>query len=289
MSAGGFTPTARKISSAGFTSALRKAVALAVAAWACSLGTPVLGWGPGAHARITAEAIETLPKGMKAYYKAHKLEIPSLSAEATTSEDAPERRFMADRIVPFPFADLPRTEAALQERFAEDAAKIGRLPWLIQESYARLVEAFRSGDKARILAESDTLGGYVADMSNPLALSDNSDGQKTGQHGLWVRFTTKLPEAMDKRLKLGPEAARFLDDPRGHVFAMAAAAYIWLDNLLYEEDLARRGQSGFGELYYESLERRAGQLLRARLDQAATDMGSYWFTAWTAAGRPELK
>ena len=263
--------------------------ALAVAAWACVPGTPALAWGPGVHARITSEAIETLPKGMKAYYKTHKLEIPLLSPEATIAEDAPERRFMADRIVPFPFTDLPRTEAALKERFPEDAAKIGRLPWLIQESYARLVEAFRSGDKARILAESDTLGGHVADMSNPLALSDNSDGQKTGQHGLWVRFTTKLPEAMDKRLKIGAEAARFLDDPKGQVFAMAAAAYIWLDNLLYEEDLARRGQSGYGELYYESLERRAGQLLRARLEQAATDAGSYWFTAWTAAGRPELK
>jgi hypothetical protein len=265
------------------------AVVVALAAWACAPDAPALAWGPGAHARITEEAIETLPKGMKAYYKTHKLEIPSLSAEATNAEDAPERRFMADRLVPFPFTDLPRTEAALQQRFPEDAAKIGRLPWLIQESYGRLVEAFRSGDKTRILAESDTLGAYVADMSNPLALSDNADGQKTGQHGLWVRFTTKFPEAMDKRLKLGAEAARFLDDPKGHVFAMATAAYIWLDNLLYEEDLAHRGQSGYGELYYESLERRAGALLRARLDQAATDVGSYWFTAWTAAGRPELK
>ena len=177
----------------------------------------------------------------------------------------------------------------MKERFADDAAKVGRLPWLVQESYARLVDAFRSGDKVKILAESDTLSGYVADMANPLALTENNDGQKTGQHGLWMRFGTRLHDAMDKRLKVGPEAARFLDDPNGHVFAMATAAYIWLDNILYEEDLARRGQSGFGELYYESLERRAGALLRARLEQAATDVGSYWFTAWTAAGRPELK
>jgi hypothetical protein len=263
--------------------------AIAVAAMACSFPAPALAWGPGAHARITSEAIDTLPKGLKPYYKAHRLEIPSLSPEGSTAEDAPERRFTADRLVPFPFTDLPRTEATLQERFPEGAGGVGRLPWLIQESYERLVEAFRSRDKARILAESDTLGGYVADMSNPLALSDNADGQKTGQHGLWVRFGTRLPEAMDKRLKMGPEAARFLDDPKGHVFAMTASAYIWLDNLLYEEELARRGQSGYGELYYESLERRAGPLLRARLDQAATDVGSYWFTAWTAAGRPELK
>lgn len=263
--------------------------AVAVAAMACAIPAPALAWGPGAHARITSEAIDTLPKGLKPYYKAHRLEIPSLSPEGSTAEDAPERRFAADRLVPFPFTDLPRTEAGLQQRFPEGAAGVGRLPWLIQEAYERLVEAFRSRDKARILAESDTIGGYVADMSNPLALSDNADGQKTGQHGLWVRFGTRLPEAMDKRLKMGPEAARFLDDPRGHVFAMAASAYIWLDNLLYEEELARRGQSGYGELYYESLERRAGPLLRARLDQAATDVGSYWYTAWTAAGRPELK
>ncbi len=263
--------------------------AAAVAAASLCLPGPAWAWGPGAHQRIISEAIETLPKGLKPYYKSHRLEIPSLSAEGSTAEDAPERRFTADRLVPFPFTDLPRTEAALLARYPEDAARIGRLPWLIQESYDRLVEAFRSGDKTRILAESDTLGGYVADMSNPLALSDNADGQKTGQHGLWVRFSTKLPEAMDKRLKMGPEAARFLDDPKGHVFAMATAAYVWLDNLVYEEDLAHRGQSGYSELYYESLERRAGGLLRARLDQAATDVGSYWFTAWTAAGRPELK
>jgi hypothetical protein len=270
-------------------SAVARLSAFAVAAWACTLGTPAWAWGPGAHARITSEAIESLPKGMKAFYKAHKLEIPSLSAEATNEEDGPERRFMADRIAPFPFTDFPRTEAAVKERFPDADTRVGRLPWLIHESYAALVEAFRSGDKTRILAASDTLGGYVADMSNPLALTENADGQKTGQHGLWIRFSSKLPEAMDKRLKLGAEAARFLDDPKGQVFAIGAFSYIWVDNLLYEEELAKRGQSGYGELYYESLERRAGNLLRARLDQAATDVGSYWYTAWTSAGRPELK
>lgn len=271
------------------TSSLVKRLGVMAIAAAASAGFagPAEAWGPGAHARITTEAIETLPRGLKAYYKAHRLEIPSLSAEGSTAEDAPERRFLVDRLLPFPFADLPRAEPALKERFPE--ASIGRLPWLVQESYARLVDAFRSGDKVRILAESDTVAAYVADLSNPLALSDNFDGQKTGQHGLWVRFGTKLPEAMDKRLKLGAEAARFLDDPKGQVFAIAAGSYIWLDNLLYEEELAKRGQSGYGELYYESLEQRAGQLLRARLAHAATDVGSYWFTAWTAAGRPELK
>jgi len=37
------------------------------------------------------------------------------------------------------------------------------------------------------------------------------------------------------------------------------------------------------------LEQRTGRILRDRLSQAAGDVGSCWYTAWTAAGRPELK
>lgn len=247
-------------------------------------------WGPMVHQRVTSEAIDTLPKGLKPFYKAHRLEIPSLALDtAPPGEEGPERRFAVDRLLPFPFQDVPRTEAALKARYPEEAAKVGRLPWLIEESYARLVEAFRSGDKGKILAESDTLSGYVADIHNPLALTENADGQKTGQHGLWVRFTTKLPESMDKKLNFGGQPARLVDDPKGYVFAMVPRSYIWVDNLLYAEDLAHRGQSGYTELYYDALAEKLGPLLKERLAEATTDVGSYWYTAWTSAGRPELK
>jgi hypothetical protein len=249
---------------------------------------PAMAWGRAAHDAVTSRAIDTLPKPLKAYYKEHRLELPSLSVEATPVDEGTERRFAIDRLLPFPFEELPKGESAFKARFGEDGVKIGRLPWLVQEAHGRLVEAFRSGDKARILQESDTLSALVADLHNPLALTDNADGQKTNQHGLWVRFSTRLPEAMEKRLKLDPDAARFLDDPRGYILAMIRASYIWVDNLLYEEDLARRGKSGYTEIYYEDFAARAGGLLRDRLSRAAEDVGSYWYTAWTEAGRPEL-
>ena len=250
---------------------------------------PATAWGPVAHQAVVSRTLDTLPGGLKAYYKNHRLEIPTLSLEAPApAEEGLDRRFAVDRLLPFPFADLPRSEAAMTARFG-DAAPVGRLPWLIQESYARLVEAFKGGEKERILPESDTLAGLVADLHDPLALSDNADGQKTGQHGLWIRFSSKLPEAMERRLKLQPEAAVLLDDPREYVSSMASATYVWLDNLLYLEDLTRRGTSGYTQLYYESFELRAGGLLKTRLSTAAADAGSYWYTAWTAAGRPTLK
>jgi len=153
----------------------------------------------------------------------------------------------------------------------------------------RLIDAFKSGDKERILAESDLLSQLVADLHDPLALTDNSDGQKTEQHGLWIRFTTKLPEAMHSKLKLDPDAAHLLDDPRAFIFSTINATYVWLDNLLYEEELSKRGKAGYTEIYFDDLSVRVGPLLRQRLSEAAGHAGSFWYTAWTSAGRPELK
>jgi hypothetical protein len=249
-----------------------------------------LAWSPSVHELVTTKAIDTLPGELKSFYKDHRLEIPSLSLDAPTpAAEGPDRRFEIDRLAPFPFLDVPQTEAAIKARDPQEAARVGRLPWLIEASYARLVDAFKAADKQRILAESDVLSGVVADLHNPLALTENADGQKTNQHGLWVRFSERLPEAMSKRLKLDPDAAIYLDDPDPYVFRMVAGTYIWLDNLLYEEALAKRGQGGYTETYYEAFEHHAGGILRQQLSQAAQDVGSYWYTAWTAAGRPKLR
>lgn len=250
---------------------------------------PLLAFGDRAHQAVTDKAIDTLPKGMKPFYKAHKLEMPTLALEGNPPAEGADRRFAADRFLPFPFTDLPRTEAALKERFPEAAGQAGRLPWLVHESYAKLVDAFKAGDKLRILEESDRLAALVTDLHNPLALTENADGQKTSQHGLWIRFGVKLPEAMGKDLGLDPDAAHFLDNPNEHVFSIMNGTYVWLDNLLYEEELAHRGHGGYGERYFESFALRAGRLLKERLSHAAGEAGSYWYSAWSQAGRPELK
>jgi hypothetical protein len=116
--------------------------------------SPALAWGPVAHQAVLVKAIDTLPGGLKTFYRNHRLELPSLSpdAEPGQAEEGPERRFAVDRLLPFPFQDLPRTEAALKARFGDEATQVGRLPWLIQAGYLKLVEAFKAGDKARILA-----------------------------------------------------------------------------------------------------------------------------------------
>jgi hypothetical protein len=242
-----------------------------------------------AHQVVAAAAIDTLPKQLKVFYKAHRQEMPSLALEPEFPAHGPDRRFMVDRLLPFPFTELPRSEGELQAKYGERAAGIGRLPWLVQESYARLVEAMKAGDKEKLLNESDIITGLIVDLNSPLNLTENYDGQKTGQHGMWVRLVEKLPQAMGKDLKTSPDAARYLDNPKEYVFSIMLGTYVWLDNILYLEELARRGKAGYGDPYFEDLASRVGPILRARLSRAAEDTGSYWYTAWTVAGRPELK
>ncbi|HXK09019.1 MAG TPA: hypothetical protein VMT70_05210 [Vicinamibacteria bacterium] len=241
------------------------------------------------HQVVAAAAIDTLPKQLKAFYKAHRMEIPSLALEPEFPPRGPDRRFLVDRLLPFPFTDLPRTEAALKTKYGEKAEGVGRLPWLIQESYARLVEDMKAGDKDKILKESDVMVGLMVDVHAPLNLTENYDGQKTGQHGLWVRIAEKLPQALGGDLKVSADAARYLDNPKEYVFSMIEATYVWLDNVLYLEELARRGKTGYGDPYFEDLAHKVGPILKERLSRATEDAGSYWYTAWTVAGRPELK
>jgi hypothetical protein len=251
-------------------------------------GSDAMAWGPVAQAVVTAKAIDALPKGLKEFYKAHRLEMPTLALEPTFPEDGPDRRFAVDRLTAFPFADLPHTEKGIKEKYG-DAANIGRLPWLLQESYARLVEAFKSRDKTRILEESDALAALVAQMHNPLALTDNADGQKSEQHGLYQRFSSRFPEAVANKLKVNPDAGIYLDEPKEYVFSILNATYVWVDNLLFLDELSKRGKSGYGDIYFEDMAGRATDFLSRRLSLAANDCASYWYTAWTDAQRPELK
>src|SRR5262249_36732384 len=100
------------------------------------------GAGPVGTQIVVSHRVEWLPKPLLKWYKDHRLEMPSLALEPTFPEPSPERRFAVDKLAPFPFNDVPHNEASIKSKYGDAASAVGRLPWLIQESYARLVEAF---------------------------------------------------------------------------------------------------------------------------------------------------
>jgi hypothetical protein len=264
-------------------------ILLGVSTFSPTLAPPrAEAWGIGAHRVVHARAIRTLPKDMRRFFERHQLEMPTYSPDGKVAEEGAERRFAIDRYARFPFVDFPVDQSAFGERFAVKDDTVERLPWLVQESFARLVAAYRTRDKDVILEEADTLASLVTDLHNPLALTENHDGQLTRQDGLWVRFAVRLPEALANDLDLKADVAHLIDDPDKYVITMMRATYIWLDNLIYEEEIAARNRAGYTSLYFEDLERRVKDLLELQLTAAARHVGSYWYTAWIRAERPNL-
>ncbi|MBN2369193.1 MAG: hypothetical protein JXO72_01770 [Vicinamibacteria bacterium] len=245
-------------------------------------------WGLGAYRKVHARAVRTLPKNMRRFFERHRLEMPTNAPDGNVAPEGVERRFAIDRYDRFPFMDFPVDESAFKQRHGANEVAAGRLPWLVQESFARLVAAYRANDKHAILNEADVLASCIADLHNPLALTENHDGQRTRQDGVWVRFAVRLPDALADDLDLKADVAHLIEDPNSHVFTMIRGSYIWLDNLLHEEEIAARNRTGYTNLYYEELERRVKGMIESQLAIAAGHAGSYWYTAWIRAGRPDL-
>jgi hypothetical protein len=267
---------------------VRRACQLAALLSMSLSAAPAGAWGRVAHQGVTTRAISALPKGLKGFMERHALELPSLAPDARLPEEGLARRFAVDRLGRFPFQDVPQTESEFGARYGDAAGEVGRLPWLIQESYGRLILRFKAREKTAILEEADLLAGLLTDLHNPLALTENFDGQKTHQDGLWQRFSVRLPEAATG-LRIDADAAHLIDDPPGHVFGMIRATYVWADNIVYEEELARSGGVAGSLQYFSAFMDRCGEILRQRLGWAARDVSSYWYTAWVAAGKPPLE
>ena len=261
----------------------RFGLAVLVALWP----EPSFAWSDAVYRLILRKAIDTLPKAEKKFFETHRYEMPSLIPDEDPPARPEDRRFALDAFGSYPFKDAPQDEAGLKAK--GDPAVIGRLPFQLLEAHGRLVEAFKSGDKHQILTAADAVAILAADLNNPLALTENFDGQKTDQPGLSKRFTAQLPESMEGHLKLNPEAARLLENPRDYVMGTMVRNHVWVDNILYADDLAHRGKSSYGGAFFEAFELRAGRLLGEILSDAAADVGSFWYTAWTEAGRPELR
>ncbi|MGB6431138.1 MAG: hypothetical protein WBF06_11165, partial [Candidatus Acidiferrales bacterium] len=66
------------------------------------------------------------------------------------------------------------------------------------------------------------------------------------------------------------------------------SAHAWLENILLADRNSRAGSNDFDDQYYDRFYDRAGAIVIRQLTDAATDVGSYWLTAWINAGRPQL-
>jgi hypothetical protein len=251
-------------------------------------------WGKNGHRLVVTKAIDTLPQDIRPFFVSN---LGLLSQHVTDPLDAmaksPAERhnhfILLDKYGRFPFEALPRDYKAAATKFGKlklDAN--GLLPWQIGVYSEKLTEAMKAGkwDEARL--DAAILANYVAEAHDPFNTTDNFDGHLSAQLGVNERFGTTLIDRYSSFFPMRPNDAMFISDPTDRAFEACLSSHSWLETILLADRNARRGENSFTDDYYDRFYNQAAAILIRQLSDAATDVGSFWLTAWVNAGRPQL-
>jgi hypothetical protein len=251
-------------------------------------------WGPKAHRIISEKAVDELPAEIKAFYSANRAYLGDHSFDArkvaqTNRAEAVRHFIYFDRYGKFPFPLLPHNyNVALQTYGGFKLNKNGILPWYIGEYHLRLTQAFRSHNWVAVRETSAWLAHYVADITDPFHLTENYNGQLSGQNGIDDRIGMGLFDHYANFLLLRPGQVGYLKDPTESAFQIALQNYVWVDNYLLADRRALTAAGSFNDDYYERLYNDIGSMISREVSEAIQNVGSYWYTAWVNAGKPAL-
>ena len=253
------------------------------------------GWGENAERLITNKAVDTLPDEMQGFFGANRQFLvrhvtDPLEALGRNQADGRNNQFVAlDHYGQFPFTALPHSySAAVAKHTKRTIDTYGLLPWQVGLYSQKLTEALRARNWDDAKLSAALLAHYVVAAHDPFNTTVNSDGKLSEQPGVNERFGVGLVERYQLFFFVKPNEAAFVHDPTDHAFEMVMSAHAWLENVLLADRRAHEGLTAYTDEYYDRFYAQAGAILIRQLSDAATDVGSYWMTAWINAGRPQL-
>lgn len=251
-------------------------------------------WGPEGQKLVLNQAIDTLPYDLRGYFEANRSFLlqhvtDTLEAETKTPAERHNHFIFLDKYGRFPFVALPRSYKAAVGKYGKSKIEAtGLLPWQIGVYSAKLTEAMRLGRWEEVKLDAAILASYVAEAHDPFNTTENFDGHLTEQKGVNDRFGTTLVERFSSFFPMRPNDAAFISDPTDHAFEACLSSHTWVENILLADRNAHLEIKSYSDEYLDRFYNASAPTLIRQLSDAASDIGSYWLTAWTNAGKPSL-
>jgi hypothetical protein len=274
------------------TIAMLLCVAIAIVALLAPRDT--IAWGANAQRVIVGKAIDTLPPDLRPFFDDSRSYLAlhvadPLDAEAKTPTEKHNHFIYLDRYGRFPYTTLPRVYKTAVSKYSKSKLEqTGLLPWQIGVYSAKLTTSFQQGhwDEAKLNAA--ILAGYVAEAHDPFNTTENFDGHLTLQNGINDRFGAVLIDRFSSFFPLRPNDASFIADPTDHAFEACLSAHSVLETILLADRNARASTKAYNDEYFDHFYNLTAATLIRQLSEASADVGSYWLTAWTNAGKPTV-
>jgi hypothetical protein len=260
-----------------------------VLVWAIPSGA----WGHEAHQMVNAAAIKALPAPLRSYFAPHQFYLvdhasdPDLKAENDRRE-RPRHFAEIEAYDRYPFLQF-RREFVL-ERLDPSGAQIrdGTVMWQIERFTRYLERDFRQGDWWEANHDVVYLAHYAADLTQPLHTVVNYDGQKTGQRGIHARFESRLVDLSADQWVLRPPPATNILNLRSRIFKEFINSYRQTP-AIFAADLKVRALFPYASpRFLPAFAKAAGSVAYAQLEDAASFVGSLWYTSWVRGGKPDL-
>jgi len=251
-------------------------------------------WGRNGQKLVVSRAIETLPPEIRGFFEMNQAFLLQHVTDPfdTLSKAPSEKRnnhLFLDKYGRFPFEALPRSYKEAVTKFGKSKLDSnGLLPWQIGVYNQKLTDDMKTGRWEDAKLDAAILAHYVAQSHDPFSTTDNFDGKLTGQIGVNERFGTALIDRYSSFFPVRPNDAVYIRDPTDHAFESCLTSHSWLETILLADRNAYLGGSAYNDEYFDRFYNQAAATLIRQLSEAASDVGSYWLTAWTNAGKPQL-
>lgn len=263
-----------------------------ISTFAVTLTLLLVSWGGTGHRKISEYAGLSFNSEMAEfsswvqYIKDH-------------ASDADNRKSTDPSEGPKHYLDIDRYSSFLNtgkiDQTSPGSISNGTLPWATIETYNYLVNCFvaHEFDKAKQFAAD--LGHYVADGHMPMHITQNYDGQYTGNTGIHSRYESTMIGAYNSQITYTGSEINYISNVNQYVFDYIYENYKYKDSVLIADNYAvnlaggvRNGDTYSSSTYKQALWGKTKGFTVKLFKNASHALAELIYTAWVNAGKPSL-
>ncbi|MCL4547495.1 MAG: hypothetical protein M1495_02905 [Bacteroidetes bacterium] len=256
----------------------------------------IYGWGEKGHKTITLFAMKLIPQqmylseDMKQAIIEHSVD-PDKRKRDDRSE-GPKHFIDIDYYKEYMDGKIITSLDTLKKLYGEKAVvKEGILPWATENSFFKLIGAFKSGNKNEIILHASDLAHYVEDGHQPLHATVNYNGQLTDQKGIHSRYEIDMVDDSLNAIKNGflLQNPFYVKDLSGYIFDYIMESNSYVEMLLSADKYSSGKTDGkFNKEYYRLLWLKTKYITINEFNSGALSLASLIYSAWVDAGKPKI-
>lgn len=244
-------------------------------------------WGSTGHSHITGGAIPHLPEPLRSFFTTNATTIRSQAAQEPSG-----RHYIDIDVYPeFAAGAFPHDASVLIAKYGYSyVEQNGMAPWTyanyVQSLTNLMASAKTKQDWLNLIPTAAAQAHYIEDMHNPLHLTENYDGQDTGNNGVHSRYESQMISRNLNSLTFAAAQAEYQTTLLDDVFDGIDIHYQFVDDIMAADTAARAAAGSYNTTYYNSLWSQTGDFTRVLFQEASEAVADGWYTAWVNAGSP---